>query len=149
MWKLLLCINPIKCMIRNRSLFSPLKHDYNTNFYNVKQNLLNIMLAQHIITPRINTHAYSLYPKVIKAWNLLHQKSYAYQHYTHSNKSSIPSTFLHQPTSPDSSLTLDTVLICTNYYTCLLLIHLSFCYFFSKVTFMFMHPQHWALHCTA
>ena len=26
MWKLLLCINPIKCMIRNRSLFLPSKH---------------------------------------------------------------------------------------------------------------------------
>ena len=56
--------------------------------YKIKYNLLNISLPQHLIVPctrtrksdpnkfvqittRINTYAYSFYPKVIRAWNLL------------------------------------------------------------------------------
>ena len=56
--------------------------------HNIKYNLLNISLPQHLIVPctrtrksdpnkfvqiptRINTYAYSFYPKVIRAWNLL------------------------------------------------------------------------------
>ena len=59
-----------------------------TFFYKIKQNLVNINLPQHIITPcsctrnsnpnkyiqihaRINTYAYSFYPRVIRAWNTL------------------------------------------------------------------------------
>ena len=59
-----------------------------TYFYKIKQNLINIKLPQHIITPcsctwnsnpnkyiqihaRINTYAYSFYPRVIRAWNTL------------------------------------------------------------------------------
>ena len=59
-----------------------------TFFYKIKQNLINIKLPQHIITPcsctrnsnpnkyiqihaRINTYAYSFYPRVIKACNTL------------------------------------------------------------------------------
>ena len=56
--------------------------------YKIKYNLLNISLPQHLIVPctrtrnsdpnkfiqiptRINTYAYSFYPRVIRAWNLL------------------------------------------------------------------------------
>ena len=56
--------------------------------YKIKDNLLNISLPQHLIVPctqtrnsdpnkfvqiptRINTYAYSFYPRVIRAWNLL------------------------------------------------------------------------------
>ena len=56
--------------------------------YKIKYNLLNISLPQHLIFPctrtrnsdpnkcvqiptRINTYAYSFYPRVIRAWNLL------------------------------------------------------------------------------
>ena len=56
--------------------------------YKIKYNLLNMSLPQHLIVPctrtrnsdpnkffriptRINTYAYSLYPRVIRAWNLL------------------------------------------------------------------------------
>ena len=59
-----------------------------TFFYKIKQNLINIKLPQHIITPcsctrnsntnkyiqihaRINTYAHSFYPRVIRAWNTL------------------------------------------------------------------------------
>ena len=56
--------------------------------YKIKYNLLNISLPQHLVVPctrtrnsdpnkfvqiptRINTYAYSFYPRVIRAWNLL------------------------------------------------------------------------------
>ena len=56
--------------------------------YKIKYNLLNISLSQHLVVPctrtrnsdpnkfvqiptRINTYAYSFYPRVIRAWNLL------------------------------------------------------------------------------
>ena len=56
--------------------------------YKIKYNLLNIYLPQHLIAPctrtrnsdpnkfvqiptHINTYAYSFYPRVIRAWNLL------------------------------------------------------------------------------
>ena len=56
--------------------------------YKIKYNLLNISLPQHLIVPctqtrnsdpnkfvqiptRINTYAYSFYPRVIRAWDLL------------------------------------------------------------------------------
>ena len=63
-----------------------------TFFYKIKQNLINIKLPQHLITPRsctrnsnpnkyiqiharINTYAYSFYPRVIRAGTHSHQKS--------------------------------------------------------------------------
>ena len=59
-----------------------------TFFYTIKHNLVNISLPKHLIVPcthtrnsdpdkyikiqaRINTYAYSFYPRVIRAWNLL------------------------------------------------------------------------------
>ena len=59
-----------------------------TFIYTIKHNLVNISLPKHLIVPcthtrnsnpdkyiqiqaRINTYAYSFYPRVIKAWNLL------------------------------------------------------------------------------
>ena len=56
--------------------------------YKIKYNLLNISLPQHLVVPctrtrnsdpnkfvqiptRINTYAYSFYPRIIRAWNLL------------------------------------------------------------------------------
>ena len=56
--------------------------------YKIKYNLLNFSLPQHLVVPctrtrnsdpnrfvqiptRINTYAYSFYPRVIRAWNLL------------------------------------------------------------------------------
>ena len=74
-------LHPLFCIL-------PRCHAFHGFLYKIKYNLLNISLPQHLVVQctrtrnsdpnkfvqiptRINTYAYSFYPRVIRAWNLL------------------------------------------------------------------------------
>ena len=120
--------------------------------YKIKYNLLNISLPQNLVVPctrtrnsdpnkfvqiptRINTYAYSFYPRVTRAWNLLPNEILRLSYYRH-----FPSGREHCPTcstSPSKSV------LNTNRCKYVILFHVSFGPLFkSFIVSHVLHPKH-------